>query len=325
GALQPELAGRRPHELLPRRPLTRLNVRHTVGLGDSLTGRGCAGEPAAAGLQVTLEAWVREYGLRRFKVKVGGDRAADLDRLGRIREVLDREAPGDYRVTLDGNEQLPDVAALRALWESIAGSPRTAGLARRIDYVEQPLPRELALSAGTSAALAAWPRRPRLVVDESDDSLGAVAQALESGYDGGAFKSSKGVFKGIGNACRLEQLRRSRPGVGFVYSAEDSSAIGPVGLLADLAVIATLGIDDPERNGHQYLPPLAGLPPWVGEETVRRHSDLYEQRDDGTVALRIRDGAIAVDSVLAAPFGVGWPCDFEDELASAASVVAALP
>lgn len=325
GTLHPELAGRRPHELLPRQPLTRLRIRHTVGLADALTESECAAASPVDELPVTLEAWIREYGLSRFKVKVGGDRAADLDRLGRIREVLDREARGGYRVTLDGNEQLADVQALRALWDGLVAGPETAALTGRIDYIEQPLPRELALSADTSAALSAWPRRPCLIIDESDDSLDAVARAIESGYHGGAFKSSKGVFKGIGNACRLEQLRRERPDGSFVYSAEDSSLIGPVGLLADLAVIATLGIDGPERNGHQYLPGLAGLPPWVGEETIRHHGDLYELRDDGSVMPRIRNGAIAVDSVVAAPFGVAWPCGFEDELAGADSLVAELP
>jgi len=325
GTLHPELDGRHPREFLPRRPLTRMRIRHTVGLGDSLTGGEGAGALRVDHLPMTLEGWIREYGLSRFKVKVGGDRAADLDRLGRIREVLDRETRGDYRVTLDGNEQLADVSALQALWDGIVASPETAELGRRIDYVEQPFPRELALSADTSAALSAWPRRPSLIIDESDDSLDAVARAIESGYQGGAFKSSKGVFKGIGNACRVEQLRRELPGGRFVYSAEDSSSIGPVGLLADLAVIATLGIDDPERNGHHYLPGLAGLPPRVCEETIRHHGDLYALREDGTVTLRIREGTIGVDSVAAAPFGVAWPCDFEDELDSAGSLVAALP
>jgi hypothetical protein len=325
GTLHPGLDGRRPHEFLPRRPLTRLNIRHTVGLGDSLVGSEDAGASPVDDLPVTLEAWIREDGLSRFKVKVGGDRAADLDRLGRVREVLDRETRGDYRVTLDGNEQLADVPALQALWDGIVASPETAELARQIDYVEQPLPRELALSAETSTALSAWLRRPHLIIDESDDSLDAVARAIESGYHGGAFKSSKGVFKGIGNACRLEQLRREQPERSFVYSAEDSSLIGPVGLLADLAVIATLGIDGPERNGHHYLSGLAGLPPRVHEETVRHHGDLYALREDGTAALRIVGGAIDLGSVVAAPFGVAWPCDFEDDLDSAESLVAALP
>jgi L-alanine-DL-glutamate epimerase-like enolase superfamily enzyme len=278
----------------------------------------------ADGLPPTLEACIGRYGLRRFKLKVGGDRRVDLDRLERIREVLDRETRGDYRVTIDGNEQFADVSVLRAFWEDLTAGDGTSALARRVDYVEQPLPRDLALGADTSAGLAAWHGRPRLIVDESDDSLDAVVRAIDAGYDGGAFKSSKGVFKGIGNACRIEQLRQEDPGRTLVYSAEDSSTIGPVGLLADLAVIATLGIDEPERNGHHYLRGLTGLPPRAERETLRHHGDLFSPHADGRAALNIQGGKIDVGSVVAAPFGVGWRCDFEEELESADALVAAI-
>ncbi|MFN8186111.1 MAG: hypothetical protein U0R69_03425 [Gaiellales bacterium] len=322
-ALHPELAGRAPSELLPARPSTRIRVRHTVGLADTLVESELAADPDD-GLPATLEACIRRYGLRRFKVKIGADSKANLDRLERIGSVLTRETGGSFRVTLDGNEQLADVEELRELWESLVADRRTAALAGRIDYVEQPLPRHLALGGDTAAGLAAWPGRPRLLIDESDDALDSVARALTAGYDGGAFKSSKGVFKGIGNACRLEQLRRERPGRTFLYSAEDLSTIGPVGLPADLAAIATLGIDEPERNGYHYLRGLSGLPARVEAETVRRHPDLFTHHPDGRAVLRIAGGQIALDSVAAAPFGVGWRCDFEDDLPGAASVVAAL-
>jgi L-alanine-DL-glutamate epimerase-like enolase superfamily enzyme len=324
GSLHPELAGRKPRELLPEAPLRSMRIRHTVGLGDALSTGDDAGAAPPDDLPSTLEAWIRRHGLRRFKVKVGGDARADLDRLERIQDVLHRETRGDYGVTIDGNEQFADVSALREFWEGVTARRGTAELARRIDYVEQPLPRHLALSAETSAALAAWPGRPDLIVDESDDSLDAVARAIEAGYEGGAFKSSKGVFKGIGNACRVEQLRREDPGRRLVYSAEDSSTIEPVGLLADLAVVATLGIDEPERNGYHYLRGLTGLPPRVDEETIRHHGDLFTRHADGRAALSIREGAIEVGSVVAAPFGVGWPCDFEEDLDGAGSVAARL-
>jgi hypothetical protein len=175
-----------------------------------------------------------------------------------------------------------------------------------------------------SAKLAAWTGRPKVIIDESDDSLDATARAIEAGYDGGSFKSSKGVFKGIGNACRIEQLRRERPGERFIYSAEDSSTIGPVGLLADLAVIATLGIDEPERNGHHYFRGLSGLPARAQEETLRHHGDLYSPHTDGSPALKIQEGRIDVGIVVAAPFGVGWRCDFEEELDTVDALVAAI-
>jgi hypothetical protein len=322
-SLHTGLAGREPRELLPPKPLASIGIRHTVGLTDSLVGGDKEVIPQD-GLPTSLEASIGRYGLRTFKVKVRGDHEVDLDRLARVADVLDRGTGGAYSVTLDGNEQLADVSSLRRFWEELVSSPSTSEFVRRIDYVEQPLPRHLALSPETVAGLAAWPERPRLIIDESDDSLGAVARAIQAGYDGGAFKSSKGVFKGIGNACRIEQLRRERPGEKFIYSAEDSSTIGPVGLLADLAVIATLGIDEPERNGHHYFRGLAGLPARVHEETLRHHGDLFSRDSDGLAILYIRGGRIELGSVLAAPFGVGWPCDIEEELEGVDTLVAAI-
>jgi L-alanine-DL-glutamate epimerase-like enolase superfamily enzyme len=323
GALQPESTGYEPRQLLPRQPLSRVVVRHTVGLGDPLAaGEVGAGVPDE--LPATLEDWVRRFGLRSFKVKVGGNVAADLERLARVVSVLEGATGGDYRVTLDGNEQFGDMAALRTFWEELTTGSGTRELARHIEYVEQPLRRDVALSPETAAELAGWVGRPRLVIDESDDSLDAVVRALDAGYDGGAFKSSKGVFKGIGNACRLEQLRREDSSRRYVYSAEDLSTIGPVSLLADLAVIATLGIDEPERNGYHYFRDLAALPARVGEETLRHHGDLYTSGVDGQPTLRIQEGRIDLRSVVAAPFGVGWACDFEDELESVDSLLAAI-
>lgn len=325
GKLHPELTDREPREFLPRRPMGCMSIRHTVGLSDSLSPGDDAGMVPPDDLPSTLQACVRRYGLRRFKVKVSGNHRVDLDRLERIRDVLDSETRGDYRVTIDGNEQFADVSALRAFWEDVMACHGTSELGQRVDYVEQPLPRDLALSADTSAGLAVWPGRPHLIIDESDDSLDAVERGIEAGYDGGAFKSSKGIFKGIGNACRVEQLRQEDPRRRFIYSAEDSSTIGPVGLLADLAVIATLGIDEPERNGYHYLRGLTGLPPRVQEETIRHHGDLFSRHADGYAALNIQEGKINVGSVVAAPFGVGWRCDFEGQLDSVDSLVAAMP
>jgi L-alanine-DL-glutamate epimerase-like enolase superfamily enzyme len=323
GSLHPLLAGQSPSAFLPGRPLQRIGIRHTVGLGDALA-RGEEEVDPGDDLPATLEEYVSHYGLRCFKVKVGGDPRVDLERLARVRDVLGRTTDGDYRVTLDGNEQFADIAALRSFWEELVASQTTADLTRRMEYVEQPLPRGLTLGEETAAGIASWPGRPRLIIDESDDSLDAVARAIDAGYDGGSFKSCKGVFKGIGNACRLEQLRRETPGRRLVYSAEDLSTIGPVSLLADLAVIATLGIDEPERNGHHYLRDVPGLPAAVAEETLRHHGDLFARSVDGRPTLAIRAGAIEVGSVVAAPFGVGFECDFEERLAALGSVADAL-
>ena len=90
------------------RPGSDIAVRHTVGLVDPIVAADQKpGERVDDGLPETLEEVVRHYGCRYYKLKVGGNVAADLDRLTRIAAVLDRDA-GDYRATLDGNEQYDD-------------------------------------------------------------------------------------------------------------------------------------------------------------------------------------------------------------------------
>ena len=86
-ALCPDLADfDLPGFLAGLEPVSRIAVRHTVGLLDAL---GDDAEPGADGLPVSLAGSIRRYGLHHFKVKVGGDHDADLRRLGRIAATLD--------------------------------------------------------------------------------------------------------------------------------------------------------------------------------------------------------------------------------------------
>ena len=87
-------AGHRPARArgLPRRLEARasIDLRHTVGLVDPLTaGDRTPMERVNDGLPETLEEVVSYYRGRYYKLKVGGDIAADLDRLRRIASVLD--------------------------------------------------------------------------------------------------------------------------------------------------------------------------------------------------------------------------------------------
>ena len=79
--------------------------------------------------------------------------------------------------------------------------------------------------------------------------------------------------------------------------------IGPVALLQDLAVVATVGAEHVERNGHHYFAGLSMFPTGVQDEILRHHGDLYTRGRRGFATLAIRDGAIDVGSVVAAPFG----------------------
>src|SRR5207244_12689180 len=93
GELLPELAGFDFDAFLAGlRPADTLHARHTVGLVDPITA---ADQPAGSrlndGLPETLEEVVATYGHTYFKLKVGGDVAADVARLTAIAGVLDQD------------------------------------------------------------------------------------------------------------------------------------------------------------------------------------------------------------------------------------------
>jgi hypothetical protein len=305
GDLHRELADARPADLLPASPPSRLLVRHTVGLSDPLTESEIPpAERVEDGLPQSLEACIKAYGLKRFKIKLCGDDERDLERLRAIVLVLEKLAPADWSFSLDGNEQFADAAAFRGFWDKGGADRSLAPALERLLFVEQPLRRDIALDEDAARTFRAWPERPPLVIDESDATLESLPLALACGYTGTSVKNCKGVVRGIASACLLESRRRSRPQEAWILTAEDLSTIGPVALLQDLAVVATLGLEHVERNGHHYFAGLSMFSAPVQEAVLRRHGDLYMRAERGYPTLSIRDGAIDIGSVVAAPFGV---------------------
>ena len=111
-ALTPDLAGFDLDSFLSRRkPADSIFVRHTVGLVDAITRVDTKGHRLDDGLPESLEEVIAAYGHRYFKIKVGGQIESDIERLAQIAAVLDRDA-GDYKATLDGNEQYENVDAV---------------------------------------------------------------------------------------------------------------------------------------------------------------------------------------------------------------------
>lgn len=318
GAIHTELEGASPADFLPAAPLRSIIARHTVGLSDPLTDDDVApDERLADGLPKSLESCIREYGLTHFKIKLLGDVPNDLARLKRLSEIIARGRGGsDFGFTLDGNENFRDVEPFQALWEQLAADASLKGFLSRLIFVEQPLHRGVALGSEVRAALARWKDRPPIIIDESDASLDSLPLALECGYSGSSHKNCKGIFKGIANACLI--ARRSRLGVvgpasvpatRLIVSGEDLCNTGPVALLQDMAVLATLGIEHAERNGHHYFKGLSMFPADVQETLLAAHGDLYARASGGFPTLRIERGWAAVGSVVDAPFGCAFDID----------------
>jgi len=303
GAIHEELAGKAPSDLLPEASLERVRVRHTVGLGDPLTDGNDEDAPKD-GLPYTLEECIETYGLDYFKVKLCGDLKKDVPRLRQLHEVFSRCASADYKMTLDGNEQFSDIAAFVEHWKVYQEDEAIRELLEHLLMVEQPLHRDHALGDEVKEALAFWPEAPLMIIDESEADLSSLPRALGLGYSGTSHKNCKGVVKGIVNACLLEQRRRENPGKEYLLSGEDLANVGPVALLQDLSVMAFLGIDHVERNGHHYFRGLSMYPEDVQETVLVEHGDLYRKHEGGFPTLEIRDGNLELGTVVGAPFGV---------------------
>ncbi len=302
GEVRDELAGNDPADLLPAAPLSRIVARHTVGLGDPLTTAQVEA-PLEDGLPFSLEECIAAYGIDHFKVKLCGVLEKDLARLRTLQEIFQRDAAPDYKLTLDGNEQFPDIATLAAHWQAYRGDEAIRDLLTHVLFVEQPLHRDSALADEVKDGLSTWSDAPPLIIDESEADLTSLPRALDLGYAGTSHKNCKGIVKGIANACLLEHRRRRDPGRQFVLSGEDLANVGPVALLQDLAVMACLGIDHVERNGHHYFRGLSMYPDAVQAAVLAEHSDLYRRHEAGFPTLNITAGSLEIGSVVTAPFG----------------------
>lgn len=308
GMLHAELERVEPGYFLPSHPSRRIVVRHTVGLADPLTdGDIPAAERLDDGLPQSLEAGIAAYGLTHFKIKLSGDLPHDIARLRQLSAVLG--SAGRYAFTLDGNEHYQSIGAFADAWRALNAGQSLRELMEHLLFVEQPLHRDVALGAGAATELRAWRDRPLIIIDESDADPDSLPRALAAGYAGTSHKNCKGVFHGIGSACLIARRTQQQTARRFVISGEDLANVGPVALLQDLAVMATLGIPHVERNGHHYFRGLSMLPPDVQQRVLDRHGGLYHAHPDGFPTLAVRAGRIQVESTLDAPFGTRFLMD----------------
>ncbi len=285
------------------RPAAQIDVRHTVGLVDAVTAADL-GERVGDGLPETLEEVAAHYGHRWYKLKVGGQVAADIARLTAIAAVLDR-LPGGYQASLDGNEQYADAQGVAELMAAIRATPALARLHASIAFIEQPIARKTALQVDLAGADLGKP----VIVDESDGELDSFAQARARGYAGISSKTCKGFYKSILNAARCAAWNRAEGGARYFLSAEDLTTQAGLAVQQDLALVNLLGITHVERNGHHYVDGMAALSPAEQQAFLDAHPDLYE-RSHGAVRLAIRGGRLALASLDRPGFASGALPDF---------------
>lgn len=299
GAIHPELSRVELAKEFDKPPLPSLKVRHTIGLADPLTDADIPeGDRIDDGLPHSLVSNIRTYGLNHFKIKLGGQLDADRDRLHAIAALFGKELPsGEYALTIDGNEQYHDIGEFRDHFQSHQSDPGLSPLFRRLVFVEQPIHRDHALTDPVRDGLAKWSAAPPVIIDESDASVDCLPRALSLGYSGTSHKNCKGVVKSLANRALLNRVE------GGILSAEDLANLGPIALLQDLAVVALLGIDHVERNGHHYFAGLSMFPREMQEGALAAHADLYTKGSQGFPTLKIEGGQLSCRSINEAPFG----------------------
>lgn len=272
-----------PTSFAKLKPSGRIAARHTVGLVDPITASDQR-ERVNDGLPETLEEVVARYGQRWFKLKVGGDARADVERLSAIAAVLDR-IPQPYHASLDGNEQYEDMEGVAELWSKMKSEPRLARLVESIIFIEQPVKRQKALERNIAGI-----DKP-VIIDESDDSLEAFVCAKSLGYMGVSSKTCKGIYKSLINLARCAAW-----GPQYFMSGEDLTIQPGLALQQDLALVSLLGLTHLERNGHHYVNGMAGLGKGEQDAFLAAHPDLYE-RSHGAVRVKITSGELAIGSL----------------------------
>jgi hypothetical protein len=271
-------------------PASSIFARHTVGLLDALRESDVK-DRLDDGLPESLEAVIAAYGQRYFKLKVGGNLDADVERLAQIAAVLDRIAE-PYAVTLDGNEQYDDAEAVLALWTRIGTDNRLVRLRSSMLLLEQPINRARALEK----PIHRLADMITVEVDESDADYDVFPRARALGYRGISSKSCKGFYRALLNRARTAKYNSEGEGRYFM-SAEDLTTQAGIAVQQDLLLATLVGATHVERNGHHYVDGMAGAPQAEQAAFLSAHPDVYRAVPDGRARLDIRNGKVSLQSI----------------------------
>ena len=279
----------------PASPAAGVFARHTIGGTDALSPAEVV-DPLNDGLPESLDQVVDAYGCRYFKIKIGTDTEATIERLSRIAAVLDERAP-DWAATLDGNEQWRDPGPVLEMLRRLQQA--RPDIAARLMYLEQPLMR------GIDVPLGELGKAIPCVLDEGDGTPDAFVRAHRLGWRGVSAKTCKGVYRALLNAARCAAWAD-----GSFMSGEDLNHLPGLSMQQDLAMASILGLVHTERNGHHYAAGFDHAPHGEAQAFLEAHPDLYT--DDGRrVRLRIEGGRVATGSFDGAGFASGATPDWD--------------
>ena len=272
-------------------PLNEIHARHTVGLADPITESDLhIRNRRNDGLPETLEEVIATYGNRYFKIKVCGDLDKDLARLEKISRTLDRCS--GCHITLDGNEQYQEMEQVLEFSEEIQKRSSLRGFWETVAFLEQPLHRDRTFDNPID--------RNRLgravIIDESDQEFSSFCKAREVGYSGVSSKSCKGFYKSLINLARCQAWNEKAGAENFFMSGEDLTTQPGLATQQDLALVAILGVNHVERNGHHYVYGFADTTQEEQENFLKNHPSLYTDLE-GPIRLKIRKGLLDLRSL----------------------------
>jgi len=229
-----------------RAPLPTMPLYHLVGALDPLTDADLCNR-VGDGLPETLPEWIAADGLTHLKIKLNGDDLEwDVERvLSTERVAAEAQAARgclDWRYSADFNEKCGSVEYVTEFLARIGrGSPAAL---RRLQYIEQPMPRDL--QARRERVDAAAKIKP-VVIDESLVDYESLLLARELGYSGVALKACKGQSEALFMAAAAQKFGMflcvqdlTCPGASFLHSAS---------LAARIPGVAAI-----EGNARQYCP-----------------------------------------------------------------------
>ena len=239
GEIHEELEGLQPADWLPPEPAQSIFVRHTIGFGDPITNADIpAGEQLNDGFPQSLEEYIVQSGVRRFKLKISPDVNHTRYRILRVAELCQKHLGADYLVTLDANELFQSVQQLEELVAALRATPQLGVFVKNILAVEQPLARHVALAphhADAIRRLSDW--RP-VIIDESDATLDGYARAKQVRLSRRHEQELQGAGKKplerrpylAGEPPRSDlRLSHDRRGSGLPWRGADASRLGPRG------------------------------------------------------------------------------------------------
>jgi L-alanine-DL-glutamate epimerase-like enolase superfamily enzyme len=230
-----------------RAPRPTMPLYHLVGALDPLSDVDVA-SPVGDGLPETLAEWIAADGLTHLKIKLNGDdlewdvqRVLSIERVAAEAQAA-RGCP-DWRYSADFNEKCGSVEYVVEFFARIGqGSPAAL---RRLQYIEQPMPRDL--KAGRGERVDAAAKIKPVVIDESLVDYESLLLARELGYSGVALKACKGQSEALLMAAAAQKFGMflcvqdlTCPGASFLHSAS---------LAARIPGVAAI-----EGNGRQYCP-----------------------------------------------------------------------